>query len=105
VSVFLNGNTTPGELLFATPTNYTPTGTAGAFTAIIAGQFDNDTNPDLLIANSGADASNNYNVTVLKGTGAGMFNTVAAIIVGTTAPSGVTIPSSLAVGSFNNDNF
>jgi hypothetical protein len=59
--------------------------------SVAVGDFDNDNNPDLAVANSDSD-----DVSVLLGDGAGSFGTATNLPVGDT-------PASVAVGDFNGD--
>jgi hypothetical protein len=101
-SIFLNASSGPGDLTFGAANSGTLSNSNGPI-AVVAGNFDGDKIPDLIFANSGLDAANNYTLSVLKGTGGGAFNGVAAIPVGNSTPTGLQAPSSLAVGSFNGD--
>lgn len=84
VSVFLND----GAGSFGAATNFA----AGSMpVAIVAGNFDNDSNVDLAIANA---ASNN--ISILTGNGAGSFGAATNIAVGLN-------PSGIVAGHFNGD--
>lgn len=84
VSVFVNS----GSGSFGSVTNFNAGGTP---VAIVAGNFDNDSNVDLAIANS---ASNN--ISLLAGNGAGGFGAATNVNVGTN-------PSGIVAGFFNGD--
>lgn len=84
VSVYVNN----GSGSFGSAANFTA-GTTPV--AIVAGNFDNDSNVDLAVANS---ASNN--LSLLAGNGAGSFGAATNINVGTN-------PSGLVAGFFNGD--
>ena len=74
---------------FASPTNY-PVGVNPV--AVVVGDFNGDSNPDLGVANSSS-----RNVSVLRGKGDGTFQTAQNSAAG-------TVPSVLAVADFNGDN-
>ena len=101
VSVFLNQNTAPGQLLFSAATT---TAAGNAPVAIVAANINGDLFPDLVVANGALDAAGtSYTVNVLTNPGTGVFNAAVPIIVGTSAPLDLTTPTSLAVGFFDND--
>ncbi|MEG3991591.1 FG-GAP-like repeat-containing protein, partial [Microcoleus sp. S28C3] len=80
---------------FGTTTNYTATNySAGSHPRSVAiGDFNNDTFPDLAVANSYSN-----NVSILLGDGTGSFGTPSNYSAGSS-------PQSVAIGDFNNDTF
>ncbi len=99
VSVFLNQTFFVGDpIRFSTRADFAA---GNAPVGIVAGRFNNDANVDLAVVNATADAGNNFTVNVLTGTGTGTFNPTTAFQIGTTGPTGVTNPTSIAVGNFD----
>ncbi len=96
VSVFLNQNTTAGELLFSTATNFAA---GDSPVALAVGQLGVGAGVDLVVANS--TLNTDYVINVLTGNNDGTFViTPTPIIVGL-AGADLTVPSSIAVGDFN----
>ncbi|MCI0704510.1 MAG: FG-GAP-like repeat-containing protein [Planctomycetia bacterium] len=101
VSVFLNQTLSSGSVSFSTATN-TAAGNAPA--AIVVGLFNNDSNPDVAVANGTADGNNNFTINILPGSAGGTLGTAVAITVGNTTPTNLTTPNSLAAGRFDNNS-
>lgn len=81
-----NGNGT-----FAAATSYT---VGNAPNAVIAGDFDRDNDPDLVVVNSSSD-----NVAILRNNGSGTFVVLGSYATG---PPG-SFPNGIAAGDFNSD--
>jgi hypothetical protein len=104
VSVFLNTTTIVNNApvySFAARTDYNGgTNPIG----IVFGDIDGDGKKDLAVADSGLDASNHYDVTVLLGNGNGTFNPAGVAIDVSSGTAGITAPTGLALGDLNGDN-
>lgn len=100
VTVFVNQNPAPGSLAFDSGTSYSVGSTPSG---VVAGLFNDDTNVDLAVSNTGLDASNQYTANVITGKGDGTFNATTAFVIGTSGPSGTVSPTGIAVGRFNGD--
>ena len=101
VSIVLNTRTSVGSRGF---TSLSDIVTANTPVDIVADDFNGDGNVDLAIARSGADGSNNFNVTLFRGLGTGNFAGGVDIVVGTTAPADVNGPLSVASGDLGGAN-
>ena len=70
---------------------------------LAVGDFNNDGNTDLAVAD-GVATGGNFNVDFLPGNGDGTFGASTAVVVGTTGPTGLQTPTSIAAGPLANAN-
>ncbi len=100
IDVFVNRGTT-GVPAFDNAVSYVSGATDPVGLAV--GDFNNDGATDLAVAD-GVSTGGNFNVDFLPGNGDGTFGASTAVVVGTTAPTGLQTPTSIAAGPLASAN-
>ncbi len=104
ISVFIN-NGMGGQISFARARTLNG-GNNPVGLAVSNVNFNPGGNLDIVVADSTADASGKFDVSILLGNGDGTFNSTPVVqSVGSTTTTGMENPTGVAVGDLNNDGY